>query len=576
MPINKGLLILQERVGPTGTPGQRRPSRSPRSQRSRSADVDCLKKYAERRVEERRHTEIADTTKLDPSKWIPLPRSISKSQNPNRKQSSQAQSQEETEDPKADSSRWIPILSRKISPKQERRDSREAPEKQERPVSKQLAARSQSTDVNYCRKPERCIEERRHTDFGEGMDMNAKWLNARGKDARYDVLLARNKANQNDGSKNGSTRWMTFTKNPSPCPMPKRNLDRKTSVVEIQRRGSVVAVTMGERLRETKIEDTSDWQPSRKFSSQTSRESDMPMIDEDQPVDQDGQGQKSERDVKDVQEDGVNPKGAENQADADKASSIDQRIKELYDFKTENEWPVRLNSPAAAREITRADKKTKEERYVPKRRNSQDLEFNDRMGKTKDSTSCRKDEKLAAEEGDVFEDDKDERMRRFHERLRFSEDLGEKRAHARARRVHSDDYDERHRISLTDARKWSNEESCDSPVHRESKRNSDVSAKSKDSKISYAEIDFSKRNSRTSDSSSASYATISQGAKRGSMDYKPTKQVELPPRRAFSQTEERPSTPIPPIEFNDSHPADKIISMRHKGDNSTRYKVYLT
>ena len=51
------------------TPQQqaRRPSRSPRSQRSRSADVDCLKKYVERRVEVRRHTEAGET-----SRWIPL------------------------------------------------------------------------------------------------------------------------------------------------------------------------------------------------------------------------------------------------------------------------------------------------------------------------------------------------------------------------------------------------------------------------------------------------------------------------------------------------------------------------
>ena len=53
-------------MGPLGS-DQRRPSRSPRNQRSRSADVDCLKKYIEKRVEVRRHTEAGEV-----SRWIPL------------------------------------------------------------------------------------------------------------------------------------------------------------------------------------------------------------------------------------------------------------------------------------------------------------------------------------------------------------------------------------------------------------------------------------------------------------------------------------------------------------------------
>lgn len=56
-----------------GISGLRRGSRSPRSQRSRSADVDCLKKYSERRIEDRRHTEVADPNKVEYSKWDPLP-----------------------------------------------------------------------------------------------------------------------------------------------------------------------------------------------------------------------------------------------------------------------------------------------------------------------------------------------------------------------------------------------------------------------------------------------------------------------------------------------------------------------
>uniref|UniRef100_A0ABD2X5V3 Uncharacterized protein n=1 Tax=Trichogramma kaykai TaxID=54128 RepID=A0ABD2X5V3_9HYME len=59
----------QDQMSPLGTADNqsRRPSRSPRNQRSRSADVDCLKKYMEKRVEVRRHTEAGEV-----SRWIPL------------------------------------------------------------------------------------------------------------------------------------------------------------------------------------------------------------------------------------------------------------------------------------------------------------------------------------------------------------------------------------------------------------------------------------------------------------------------------------------------------------------------
>ncbi|XP_011315509.1 uncharacterized protein [Fopius arisanus] len=59
-------------MSPTGT--ERRSSRSPRSTRSRSADVDRLRKYAER-IEERRNTEGAEVARIYATRWLNLPKS---------------------------------------------------------------------------------------------------------------------------------------------------------------------------------------------------------------------------------------------------------------------------------------------------------------------------------------------------------------------------------------------------------------------------------------------------------------------------------------------------------------------
>lgn len=127
----------------------RRPSRSPRSQRSRSADVDCLKKYTERRVEERRHTEISDASKLDTSKWIPLPKNVPRGQQSGAtKRLSRDERQESIDEAGT-----------------ENRSSRIGPEVIDRP---QHAVRSHSTDVTALKRPEKSItEQRRHTDCSD-------------------------------------------------------------------------------------------------------------------------------------------------------------------------------------------------------------------------------------------------------------------------------------------------------------------------------------------------------------------------------------------------------------------------
>lgn len=64
----------------------------------------------------------------------------------------------------------------------------------------------------------------------------------------------------------------------------------------------------------------------------------------------------------------------------ERANKLSQRMRDLYDFKTENEWPKRAGS--SQRENTWINISSSEEEkgnYRPIRRNSQDLEFNDRI-----------------------------------------------------------------------------------------------------------------------------------------------------------------------------------------------------
>lgn len=179
---------------------------------------------------------------------------------------------------------------------------------------------------------------------------------------------------------------------------------------------------------------------------------------------------------------------------------------------------------------------------------------------------------------EVFADEQDERLRKFNDRLRYSEALNVRRVHGRERRTYSDDYDEKVRRESRSSRQPEmitfKRDRPEAPairrlVDKENKRNSDPSIRPRGSQVSYVEIDFTKRDSRTSD---ASYASVNL-AKRSSVECKSARKIpDVPPRRAFSQSDERPATPVPPIEFNDERYVPKKLSER----DSTRYKVYLT
>lgn len=68
----------------------------------------------------------------------------------------------------------------------------------------------------------------------------------------------------------------------------------------------------------------------------------------------------------------------------ERANKLSQRMRDLYDFKTENEWPKRAGTSQRQNQHTWISKSSSEEEranYIPVRRNSQDLEFNDRMNR---------------------------------------------------------------------------------------------------------------------------------------------------------------------------------------------------
>ncbi|XP_053985040.1 uncharacterized protein LOC128879683, partial [Hylaeus volcanicus] len=740
------------RAGPVGT-GQRRPSRSPRSQRSRSADVDCLKKYTERRVEERRHTEIPDTSKLDPSRWIPLPKTISRIQ-PATKKSPQSRDEEkrrsvsidveekrrsvtidveekrrsvtidveekrrsvtiDVDDSGLDPNKISTATLKKLSPMKE--EETKSIEKRNNTLTsathRTAAGRSQSADVGHV-KTAKLVEERRNTECSDPRMIATRWLpRINTSRFRYDAPPF-----AKDITRYAAAKWMTFVRNPSPSPIPRLNPERKSSSAE---EGSPPT---GDSPRKSFRSESPKWEPMRKFSS--------PKNDKDTARKQD-----------DSEANG-DPLSTKKSPDSnDQSSRLTERMRDLYDFKTENEWPKRATN--ARRENMWISKSSSEEDKTnqPVRRNSQDLEFNDRVSviKLKDTKvqSVHQELKQAPKKevlpgaAELSTCDYEERLRKFNERLRYSEDLGSTKPKIKERRTYSDDYDQKTRRASTKSaqasrtavdhrqieRNKSSDATCKprgsltevspgrkdsdvsnksrgsyaeiSPLKRESnasnkskgsfdeanplkresnasnksrasyaevsplKKESNASNKSKGSfdeanplkresnasnksRGSYAEVSPLKRESNASNKSRGSYAEVSplkresnasnkskgsfdgasplkresnasnksresydevnplkrdsrasdtthagvsfSVAKRASVDCKSTsKKVELPPRRAFSQTEERPSAPVPPVEWNDDRYAAarlKQLAERQKRD-STRYKVYLT
>lgn len=165
---------------------------------------------------------------------------------------------------------------------------------------------------------------------------------------------------------------------------------------------------------------------------------------------------------------------------------------------------------------------------------------------------------------------REERMRRFSERLRHSEEfhqqpyLPNRVKLSRDRRLHSDDYDERY---------GSRQEEIAYLARMEKKRDSDASAKSRDSS-------FNNNAKRSSRSSENTHVSISFQEKRGSVGSTGSGKMANPIlRQHMHECEERPLSPVPPVEDDDvfqfpdtsQHPsANKPLE-----PPSARYKVYL-
>lgn len=103
-------------------------------------------------MEERRHTEISDTSKLDTTRWMPLPRNVPRGHQSGAKRPSRDERQESI-------TAETTVVGDKRSPRNEH-------EVAGRP---QLAGRSHSTDVPALKSVEKrsITEQRRHTDCSD-------------------------------------------------------------------------------------------------------------------------------------------------------------------------------------------------------------------------------------------------------------------------------------------------------------------------------------------------------------------------------------------------------------------------
>lgn len=63
----------------------------------------------------------------------------------------------------------------------------------------------------------------------------------------------------------------------------------------------------------------------------------------------------------------------------ERANKLSERMRDLYDFKTENEWPKKAGTSRENTWISKSSSEEERNNYPPIRRNSQDLEFNDRI-----------------------------------------------------------------------------------------------------------------------------------------------------------------------------------------------------
>lgn len=114
-------------------------------------------------MEERRYTEIPDTSKLDPSRWIPLPKTIAAKKSPQSKEEEKRCSITESEE--IDGSKTSLGTPKKLSPTKEE-EPKDSKDRGLAATHKSSTGRSQSTDVGNV-KHDKLVEERRHTECSD-------------------------------------------------------------------------------------------------------------------------------------------------------------------------------------------------------------------------------------------------------------------------------------------------------------------------------------------------------------------------------------------------------------------------
>ncbi|XP_031785728.1 uncharacterized protein LOC100116601 isoform X1 [Nasonia vitripennis] len=519
--------------------------------------------------------------------------------------------------------KWLPIIARNsVTASSNYRSDSYIPLEEESLYRSTLVSskqpssgRSMSADVSYFRRDSSSRWNERCVNFGEqsrGL-ISYRWMPETGISmSRYiPSPLVHRRTSEGDrlaAKPLAGTRWMSYAKNPSPSPIQRKLSDRRSSgseqpaTVAESAEGATEEPAKSEEAksardedRPAKREEVSGWQPVRKFADA-------------------GQQQKPGPQARST--------SGEQDPSVPDDNRVKQRLRELYDFKTETEWPKRVRNPFretlwiskssseedksqhfplthqlsnAVQQTSKLPEKKPEplQKAHPVRRNSQDLEFNDRTPSTSGSIARpptpsitiqhhrpkqqRSDSPLLQRQpsftrrqlperptyrresssDQVFELTKveDRQLRSFRERLRFSEDHcrtdEEKEAGSftkvHERRFFSDDYENPSRRKISDSML----------VLRANKRNSDSSFRS--SRPSYAEIESvsstgATRSSRTA--SDASYVSVGsssvynpQTTKRGSIEFRESgRRLDISHRRAMSQYEPRPRTMMSQME----------------------------
>lgn len=120
-------------------------------------------------MEERRHTDLPDASKIDPSKWIPLPRSITRIQPALKRTSQPPRDEEKRRSVSNEPDETGTDKGGADKPKKHSLTKAVEGEKNDTPspaTYRQTAGRSHSADVGHV-KNEKLLEERRHTECSD-------------------------------------------------------------------------------------------------------------------------------------------------------------------------------------------------------------------------------------------------------------------------------------------------------------------------------------------------------------------------------------------------------------------------